>query len=216
MKHKIKPLDIVLEDFFNPFDKDKSADKTPKQMGDTGGLLKLRKETFNINRVEYSKNGSGSYVVLSKTQFAKGEIVEICPMILTGIEAKSVNVLKDYVFEIDKQNNIYGIALGYGSLYSHSKTPNIEYAYNKSNRQMYFMTKRMIQAGEELTIDYGKDYWAERTAMNTMAQQNGQVEENTIQQGDITSQTQVAQTSQPNAQTNPATSGLTLPGLGQQ
>ena len=82
MKHKIKSLSEYLrEEFYNPFDEDNPVETKPSHIADRGGLLRLRKEVFNINRVEYSKKQNGSYLVLARTQFAKGEIVETSPVI---------------------------------------------------------------------------------------------------------------------------------------
>jgi len=238
MKHKIKPLEEYLkkndlnEEFYNPFDEGNPIETKPSHIADKGGLLKLRKEVFNINRVEYSKKGNGSYTVLAKTQYAKGEIVEISPVIFVGLEAKAVPRLKDYIYEIDKNKQIYGIVLGYGSLYKHSETPNITFAYNKQNRQMYFIAARTINAGEELVIDYGKDYWAERSGFGAMAPQenaNGvksgeavakgeDIEESAVQPNaeDITNMSMTKQFGQPNSKANPAVSGVAIRGIGQQ
>jgi len=173
MPYKIKKLD---EDFYNPYDE--KVEKKPKKSGhisDKGGLLKPRREIFNINRVVYSKRPNGEFTVLSKTQFAKGEIIEICPIIFVGMEAKGIDRLKDFIFEIEKtgtKGGMWGLVLGYGSLYKHSETPNVEYAYNRANRQMYFKAGRVIQAHEELTINYGKDYWEERAEFKMVAPKN--------------------------------------------
>lgn len=168
-KHTIIPLDkYINEDFDNPFDT-KDIEVKPSHIADKGGVLKLRKEIFNINRVEYSKASTGGYCVLAKTPFAKGEIVEISPILFVGSDAKGVHKLKDYIFEIDNEQDIYGIVLGYGSLYNHSDTPNVTFAYNPKNKQMYFIAARMINAGEELNIDYGKEYWAERSGFGMIA-----------------------------------------------
>jgi hypothetical protein len=176
MPYKIKKLD---EDFYNPYDEEaKAAAKKPKKpvhITDKGGLLKPRREVFNINRVVYSKRPNGEFTVLSKTQFAKGEIIEISPIIFVGYEAKAIDRIKDFIFEIEKtgkNGGMYGLVLGYGSLYKHSEEANVEYAYNRANRQMYFKAARVIQAHEELTINYGKDYWDERASFNTMAPKN--------------------------------------------
>lgn len=168
MRYKIKPLD---EGFHNPFDT-KGEEKEKKKvvsLSDKVGALSPRKEIFNINRVEYSKRPNGEFVMYSKTQFAKGEIVEICPIIFVGVEAKAVPNLKNYIFEIEKHHGKYGVVLGYGSLYKHSETPNLEFAYNRTNRQMYFIAARNIQAQEELSINYGKDFWDEFATFNTIA-----------------------------------------------
>lgn len=235
MKHKIKPLDEYLkttelnEEFENPFDVGNAIETKPSHIADKGGLLKLRKEIFNINRVEYSKKNNGAYCVLAKTQFAKGEIVEIAPIIFVGLEAKAVPRLKDYIFEIDKNKQQFGVVLGYGSLYKHSETPNITFAYNKSNKQMYFIAAKTINAGAELTINYGKDYWAERSGFGTVAQQPGvtggeavakgeDVEESMVQPNaeDITNMSATKQFGKPNDKANPAVSGVAIRGIGQQ
>ena len=235
MKHKIKPLDEYLnkpelnEEFYNPFEEDNPIETKPSHIADKGGLLKLRKEVFNVNRVEYSKRANGSYTVIAKTQFAKGEIVEIAPVLFVGPETKAVPRLKDYIFEINKMKQIYGVVLGYGSLYRHNETPNITFAYNSKNRQMYFISARTINAGEELYIDYGKDYWEERSGFGTMAPHQspvkageavakGEVEESIVQPNaeDITNASVTKQFGQPNSPANPAVSGIAIKGIGQQ
>lgn len=176
MAYRIKKLD---EDFYNPFDDELAKEEKPKNpvhISDNGGLLKPRREIFNINRVVYSKRPNGEFTVMAKTQFAKGEIIEICPIIFVGREAKAIDRLRDFIFEIEKPKDdkpgMYGLVLGYGSIYKHSDEANVEYAYNRANRQMYFKAARTIQAHEELTINYGKDYWQERTSFSTMAPPN--------------------------------------------
>ena len=229
MKHKIKSLSEYLrEEFYNPFDEDNPVETKPSHIADRGGLLRLRKEVFNINRVEYSKKQNGAYLVLARTQFAKGEIVEISPVIFVGPETKAVPRLKDYIFEIDKLKQIYGVVLGYGSLYTHSENPNITFAYNSKNRQMYFIAARSINAGEELTINYGKDYWNERSGFGAMAQQQpvqsgevvvkGESNESSVQPNpeDITNMSITKQFAQPNNKANPVVSGVALKTVGQQ
>lgn len=233
MKHKIKPFEEyknLNEDFYNPFDEDNEVVVKPSHIADKGGLLKLRKEVFNINRVEYSKKKNGSYCVLAKTQFAKGEIVEIAPIIFVGPETKAVPRLNNYIFEIDHQKQIYGVVLGYGSLYNHSSTPNITFAYSKENRQMYFIAARTISAGEELNIDYGKDWWEERNGFSTMAPQSsvkdakavtakGEQENESMVQpnsSDIEDKNRAAQFAQPNDKNNTAVTGIAIKGIGQQ
>jgi len=232
MKHKIKTLkEYLAEDFYNPFDEDNPIEVKPSHIADKGGLLKLRKEVFNINRVEYSKKANGAYCVLAKTQFAKGEIVEISPIIFVGPEAKAIPRLRDYIFEIDKSKQQYGVVLGYGSLYRHSDTPNITFAFNPKNKQMYFIAARTIKAGEELFINYGKEYWLERSGFGTMAPQepvknvepvvkgeNKDVEESQIQPNanDMENNLIAKQFGNPKSRSNPAVIGVAIKGAGQQ
>jgi len=229
MKHTIKTLEEYAEklneDFYNPFEKT-DIDVKPSHIADRGGLLKLRKEIFNINRVEYSKRANGDFTVLSKTQFAKGEIVEIAPVIIVGMETKAVPRLKDYIFEIDKDKQIFGIVLGYGSLYRHNTNPNIIFAYNKGNKQMYFMAGKTIAAGEELTIDYGKDYFAERQGFGEMAKIEKPEGETVVKhenermglQTNAASSAEALRAKQfgkPNDMQNPAVSGVAILSSGQ-
>lgn len=219
------------EDFFNPFDEDGQFKETkPKHIADKGGSLALRKETFNLARVEFAKRPGGEYTVISKTQFANGEVVEICPVIILKEEAKTIDRLKDVIFEIDKDNNEWALALGYGSLYKHADKPNLDYAFNKLTKQMYFITKRPIKQNEELTINYGSNYWMERMTFNTMAdlektstQNQGMPiisakvitkdnNESIIQPAD---NTQSQSINAPNNPNNPIRSGIAIIGSGQ-
>src|SRR5208283_916451 len=99
-------------------------------------------------------------------------IVEICPVIFVDMTIKSIKGIKDYVFEIDKEKGIFGVPGGYAMFYGHNQKNNIDYAYNRSNKQLYFLTNRTINIGEELTINYGNEYWQERMNMNLMGQVN--------------------------------------------
>jgi len=217
-KYKIKPLN---EDFENPFNRpENKGSKKPIKLRDKGGLLKPRREIFNINRVVYTKRPNGEYTILSKTQFGEGEIIEICPIIFVGVEAKGIPRLKDFVFEIEKdKGGMYGVVLGYGSLYKHSDKPNVSYAYNRANRQMYFMAARVIQAQEELTINYGKDYWDERATFNMVAPQNETPADSTPDVDENVGQSQAPSNSAIVGLTgekgNPSRSGIAAMGGGQ-
>jgi SET domain-containing protein len=53
------------------------------------------------------------------------------------------------------------LLLGYGMLYNHSYEPNCEYI-QEAPRVIKFVTLRPVEAGEELTIDYGEEWWETR------------------------------------------------------
>lgn len=217
------------EGFYNPFDDDRLKAKKPEYVKDFGGFFKIKKESFNLGRVEYTKRPGGDYTIVGKTQFARGEIIEICPVVLVGEICKTLDKIKDLIFELDKNKGQWGLVLGYGSLYRHSNEPNVEYAYNPKSRQMYFMTNRTVKHGEELTINYGSDYWSERTNFNTVAEipsVNQGLEkpvakpenESTIQPNaaDVDVNSSKNLFGQPNSKANPANSGIPIKGLGQQ
>lgn len=220
----------VNEDFYNPFEEDEEKPKEPKHIADAGGFVKQRKEAFNLSRVEWSKRPGGDYSVVAKTQFARGEIIEVCPLIILPEISKTVDRLKDIVFEIDKKKDEYGLVLGYGSLYGHSRKPNVDYAYNKRARHMFFIANRPIQLNEELTIDYGSDYWEERSNLNMMAkldnvsstrgtgvENEDDIEESEVQpnSSDIKNDKSKHIFAEPNSKANPAVSGVAIKGTGQ-
>ena len=53
------------------------------------------------------------------------------------------------------------LLLGYGMLYNHSYEANCEYIQD-GPRVITFVTLRDVKAGEELTIDYGEEWWSTR------------------------------------------------------
>jgi hypothetical protein len=217
------------EDFFNPFDeKDLDKEVKPKHISDRSGPLIPRKETFNLARIEYSKRPNGEYTIIAKTQFAKGEIVEMCPTIILKEDAKVVEKLKDIIFEIDKDKGEWALVFGYGSLYHHADQPNVDYAYNRLTRQMYFITRKPVKLGEELTINYGKNYWQERISINTIAdleekpKMSGKVvtkdkNESMVQPNseDLKNTDNIRTLSSPRNPANPVISGVAIVGQGQ-
>lgn len=225
------------EDFYNPYDEnDSNAKKEPVHIADSGGYVGPAKESFNISRVVWTKRPGGDYAIKAKTQFAKGEIVEICPLIILDAIAKTVDRLKDIVFEIDKKKGEYGLVLGYGSMYGHSDKANLDFAYNKRQKHMFFIANRPIQLNEELTINYGKSYWEDRSNLDLMGEtpnlstakkegeDNGilplqtEVEESEIQANaaDLKGHQSRVIFAEPMSKANPAVSGVSIKGLGQQ
>jgi len=55
--------------------------------------------------------------------------------------------------------NRRAFALGYGSLYNHSDDPSAEFTLRVSAREIEFVARRDIPAGDEVTISYGEDLW---------------------------------------------------------
>jgi len=100
------------------------------------------------------KKGRGVFTV---SAIAKGDLIEICPLIV--MEASNTlhldqTKLNEYYFLIEDTQKSVAIALGYGSLYNHSKTPNAEIELRASEKQMLIHCTLDIEVGEEITIDY--------------------------------------------------------------
>lgn len=93
-------------------------------------------------------------------------LLEIAPVIVLN-EADTLIIhqtyLHDYYFAWDDNQKKSAIALGYISLYNHSKNPNCYYECDFENNTISIFTKENIKAGEELFIDYtmgeDKDLW---------------------------------------------------------
>lgn len=198
--------------FYNPFDEDGEPKKEAGSLPDYGGYFRKRKETFNPGKIEYSKRDNGEYTVLAKTNFSRGEIVEIAPVIIVGEIVKTINKLKNLVFEINKGKDEWGIVLGYGSLYRHSSSSNLDFAYNPKRKQIHFIANKFIKVGEELTINYGDDYWKERMGFKTFSE----IPEMQLQPNSYDSQETVSKVEFSKDSGNPARTGIAIKGLGQQ
>jgi hypothetical protein len=93
--------------------------------------------------------------------FAAGEEVEICPSVELPRDETRGGVLADYVFDSERGHDAVVLVLGYGMLYNHAEDPNLEYEQDAAGVVTFFAV-RSIAPGEELTITYGRDWWAAR------------------------------------------------------
>jgi len=101
-------------------------------------------------------NNRGRAVFCSE-KISSGSLIEICPVIVLDVEdTESVHhtSLHDYYFIWDIDKGSSAIALGYGSIYNHSETPNAEFEIDLQSKVIRFVAIQGIAAGEEITIDY--------------------------------------------------------------
>lgn len=97
--------------------------------------------------------------VFANVNIKKRVIVEISPCLRFDKYDNDIiqdTVLRFYVFS-GETKRINVLALGIGSLFNHSKTPNVKYEYDVKRNVMVFTAKRKIHRGEQLFIDYGYD-----------------------------------------------------------
>jgi uncharacterized protein len=77
-------------------------------------------------------------------------------------DADVTGKLGDYVFRFRSvRDGDVVLPLAYGVLYNHSADPNVEYVQDEPS-VITFVARRRVRAGEELTIDYGDEWWATR------------------------------------------------------
>jgi hypothetical protein len=105
------------------------------------------------------KQGRRGRGVFAKRRFAEGDVVETCPTVQVA-DSEVAGSLRDYVFASVKQGDVV-LALGYGMLYNHSADPNVAYEQDDPD-SIRFFALRAVQPGEELTIDYGEEWWETR------------------------------------------------------
>ena len=96
--------------------------------------------------------------VYARVFIPAGTVFERAPLLVMAekeaLEGDHANVLPAYVFEYGKGK--VALALGFGSLYNHSYSPNACYE-DVSGQMKNYIAIRDIQAGEEVTINYNGD-----------------------------------------------------------
>ena len=97
--------------------------------------------------------------VFARRAFAKGEVVETCPLIVAPTDNWGP-ALHNYIFQ--HGDGTSALPLGLCSLYNHSKTPNLEYTLDQQANTMVTRATRAIAVGEELRISYGPTWFEDR------------------------------------------------------
>lgn len=96
--------------------------------------------------------------VFARKLIPAGTVIERVPMLVFSAEEIHIEgqptTLYHYCFEWGKET--VAIALGYGSIYNHSYSPNARYD-DIAQRTKIFSAIKDIQAGEEITINYNGD-----------------------------------------------------------
>ena len=92
--------------------------------------------------------------IFARKVIPEGELIETAPMLIFPVHALVDGFanahLRRYFFYWGKDK--FAIALGYGSLYNHSFTPNAQ--HEQGYASLTFRAIRQIEKGEEITINY--------------------------------------------------------------
>lgn len=97
------------------------------------------------------KAGKGVFAAKS---IKKGEIIEVAPILIlefTDFIDTKWNLLFEYYFWLD---DFVVLALGYGSLYNHSKNPNAKYQISKEKKTITFTALTDIKKAKEIVFNY--------------------------------------------------------------
>lgn len=99
--------------------------------------------------------------VFANATIKANELVEEAPYIMVTKELLQYQTISDYLFAIDDE--WCAIVFGCGSIYNHSSFHNLRCSIDRTNGVVRYYAKTKIAAGEELTITYGSDWFAERS-----------------------------------------------------
>ena len=123
------------------------------------------------SKLEVKKSPLHGVGVFCKQNIEKGEVVEVSRMLKLDWKMKYQHdrIIRDYCWIRNCSCNdctVHGsnmyMAMGFGSLYNHSDTPNIDNKTDYNNLVMVLTANKQIEQGEELFITYGESYWKTR------------------------------------------------------
>lgn len=115
-------------------------------------------------------------IVISACEFGHGifttaflpanTTVEECPYLRIRAD-ECGDTLDDYVFNLEPasesgDSDYYSLVLGWGSLFNHADNHNTEYWYDTDRDLIVFYTIKAVAAGNQLFVNYGKEWWASR------------------------------------------------------
>lgn len=118
----------------------------------------MNKKLFQ-NKIYAAKSKIHGFGVFADKNFRKGEKIEECYFILTGV--KDNDPAYDYVFET-KHRRKSALIFGFGCLYNHSDNANADYVINLKTKVATFTADRAIKKGEEIFISYGDEWFSSR------------------------------------------------------
>lgn len=103
--------------------------------------------------------------VFASKNYNIGETIEDCPVIvLSSMDRKGIEGtnLYNYYFSWGANRDEAAIALGYGSLYNHSYSPNAKYIKQTREGILRIVTYRDIRIGDEIKVNYNEDPSADK------------------------------------------------------
>ena len=95
--------------------------------------------------------------VFAAKRIAPEAVIERCPvLVVPADEAEAIanSVFGDYVYEWEDG---YALALGFGSLYNHSRRSNARYEMDFEAEEIHIVARRSIEKGEEILVNYNGD-----------------------------------------------------------
>ena len=95
--------------------------------------------------------------VFAARRFLQGDVVEECPILaVTGDQAPLLDETDLYGFTFEWHEGV-AVALGFGSLYNHSWTPNARYDHDYDRGLVVYSAVTTIARDDEITVNYSGD-----------------------------------------------------------
>ena len=119
-------------------------------------------KTFPPSKIYVSKSevGSGERGVFANQEIQKGEVIERCPFIEVPkeeLESVENTIFVNYIYFFGVKKERVLLALGFGSIYNHSYTPNAAYKIIASKKVIEFSALKNIKRGEEIFVNYNQE-----------------------------------------------------------
>jgi len=108
-----------------------------------------------VNKIKVKKSKLHGRGVFATKDIQKGEIIEIChALVLSKSDTKKIDDTDLYNYYFSWKGGQSALALGHGSLYNHSYTPNAKYIKHASSKIISFVALQTIKSTQEITINY--------------------------------------------------------------
>ncbi|KAG0302274.1 hypothetical protein BGZ97_002421 [Linnemannia gamsii] len=115
---------------------------------------------FNQSTLQIQDCGEKGRGVVTTVVIPARTVIDISPILLFPSEEYSTHgqytQLDHYTY---RWKGGMALALGLGSMFNHSRTPNVGFQRDFDNGLIRYSTLREIQIGEELCISYGPNLW---------------------------------------------------------
>ncbi|KAF9585766.1 hypothetical protein BGW38_000851 [Lunasporangiospora selenospora] len=117
-------------------------------------------QLFDQTHLSIQDCGAKGRGVVTKSFIPSRTLVDISPILLFPTEEYNTHgqftQLDHYTY---RWQGGMALALGLGSMFNHSKYPNVGFQRDFENKMIRYTTLRDIQSGEELCISYGPNLW---------------------------------------------------------
>lgn len=113
---------------------------------------------FVDDRIFVGWDESMGHGIYSKGDIAPGEFVEMAPVVVVDTMPEDESLARHVV----AWNGRFAIPLGWTMLYNHSDDNSCAYSSNFHDSLLGIMTLRNISEGEQLTVNYGPEWFSSR------------------------------------------------------